>query len=98
MCGPYVDGVETCVGLSASAGTSGGIRLGSCGIFVSSISTNCGERAISLPYPLLGDLHFLPDPYMEFPYLLIIFHRPILGITILLHMNWHPLLGFLHLQ
>ena len=95
-------GVETCVGPSGSAGTSsavsGAIRLESCGISVSSISTTFGGEYLALPYPLLGDRHFLPAPYLEFPSLLLIVQHPLLVITLVLHLNHHPLLGFLRIQ
>ena len=42
LCGPSVDGVETCVGPSRSAGTYGAIRIESCEILGSYISTICG--------------------------------------------------------
>ena len=42
MCGPSVEGAETCVVPYVSSGTSGAIRLGSCGMSGSLISTNCG--------------------------------------------------------
>ena len=52
LCGPSVEGVETCVGPSGSAGTSGAIRLGSCDVLESSISTTClGASCPSISTP-----------------------------------------------
>ena len=56
LCGPYMVGVETCVGPSGSTGTfsavSGAIRLGCCGMSGSSISTTCvGEFLPSISTP-----------------------------------------------
>ena len=49
-------------------------------------------------HTLLGSRHFLLDPYLEFPYLPLLFQHPILVIPLLLHLNCQPLLGFLGLQ
>ena len=92
-----MDGVETCVGTSGSSGTSVAIRLGYCGMLGSLISATCGGY-LALPYPLLGDRHFLPAPYLEFLYLLPLVQYPLLGIPLLLHLNWRPLMGFIPLQ
>ena len=98
MCGPSVVSVETFVGSSGSAGTSSTIRLGYWGMSGSLISTTCGGGALVLPYPLLGSRHFPQDPYLGFPYLPLLVHHLLLVIPLHLHLNWHPLLGFLRLQ
>ena len=101
LCGLYIASVETCVVPSVSAGTSGDVygamRLKSCGMLGSFISTTFGG-ALLLPCPLLGALNFLPDPYMEFITLLTIFQHPLMRFISLLHMNQHPIMGFLRLQ
>ena len=86
--------------------TSSAIRLGSCGMLGSLISTTYGGSSISLleggylalPNPFMGSRHFLPDPYLEFTYFPLLVQHPILGITLLLHLNCHPLMGFICLQ
>ena len=72
LCGPSVDSVITSVGTSGSSGAFGSIRLVSCGMSISSISTTCGGGALALIYPLLGDQYFLTAPYLAFPYLLLL--------------------------
>ena len=98
MRGPFVEGVKTCVVPSESSGTSGKFRLLSCGLSGSSISTTCWGGALALKYPLLGYRHFLLAPYLEFIYLISLVKYTLLGIPLLLHLNWPSLLGFIRLQ
>ena len=98
MRGTSVSGAETCVGPYGSAGISGAIRLGSCGMSVSFISTTCGGGSLALTYPLLGSRHFSQTPYLAFPSLPLLVQHALLGIPLHRHLNCHPLLGVLRLQ
>ena len=53
---------------------------------------------LALKYSLLGAWNLLPATYLEFITIIPLANNSLLGFLLLLHLNKHPILGFLSLQ